>query len=242
MAAPKKSQSELDRLRKLEMKASQLTLRPSSEDKDPEESYVMTPSLGTRASARGMKLAPMKIRLLIEATIDGTAATAMTDTINVRPGGTGEFSSCAALYDEVKVLSGEMTYLFRIKTASASAVTAAMGVMAYDPVNSATLSSVVNGMQHSQHQMVSLPNNDAIPGYCSVPAKSRDGYQHFRFRCPSGVQRVPGTAGVSTGTWTDTVTTTADYGYIKLYINAANGQTFSVRYVLSMLCEFRSRS
>ncbi len=181
--------------------------------------------------------------LTVGASVDGAAATAYTTVINIRPGGANEYSSWGALYDEVKVLGGTLHYLWRIKTSSASEGTVAVGILAYDPTQNSTLANVENGLQHTQHQWCALPQNDAVPGFTSpVVDRGQGGMQHFRFRCPEGTQRVPGTAGVCTGQWCDTTTTTADWGYIKPYINAVTGQTFLWTYSLEMEVEFRSRS
>ncbi len=180
--------------------------------------------------------------LTVGASVDGTAATAYTTVINIRPGGASEYASAAALFDEVKVYGGTLHYVWRIKTSSASEGAAAVGILAYDPTQNSTLANVENGLQHTQHQWCAIPQNDAVPGQISVVDRGQGGMQHFRFKCPAGTQRVPGTAGVCTGQWCDTTTTTADWGYIKPYINAVTGQTFFWTYSLEMDCEFRSRS
>lgn len=181
--------------------------------------------------------------LTVGASVDGVAATAYTTVINIRPGGTTEYSSWGNLYDEVKVHGGVLHYLWRIKTSSASEGTVAVGILAYDPTQNSVLANVENGLQHTQHQWCALPQNDAVPGFTSpVMERGKGGMQHFRFKCPEGTQRVPGTAGVCTGQWCDTTTTTADWGYIKPYINGVTGQTFLWTYSLELDVEFRSRS
>ncbi len=203
---------------------------------------ISTPFVLGLGRGRKRKLNNLRTIMTVGASVDGAAATAYTTVINLRPGGTSEYASIGALYDEVKVHGARLTYVWRIKAASASAGTAAMGIIAYDPLQNSTLSSIENGVQHSQHQFVALPQNDAVPGQTPVVACSRDSYQHFEMKCPTETQRVPGTAGVCTGQWCDTTTTTADWGYIKPYINAVTGQTYYWTYTLAMDCEFRSRS
>lgn len=186
------------------------------------------------------RLEEFKIRLIVSTTTDGTAATAMTTVFSVTPSDSGEFASCSALYDEHKCVGGHFDYAVRIKTATASEATACTAVIAYDPVLNSTLGSVANGLQHSQHEYMAIPQNDAVPGQSSLPAKGP--LQSFAFKCPEETQRVPATADVVTGQWADTTGSTYDFGYLKLYVEAAVGQTFSIRSHLIMNVLFRSRS
>lgn len=203
---------------------------------------LFAPGSRSRYGAAKGRFEAVRTILTVGASITCTAATAYTTVVNVRPGGTGEYTSWGSLYDEVKVNGGVLHYLVRTNTASASAGTAALGIWVYDPTQNSTLGSVENGLQHTQHQWMALPQNDATPGLSVLCERGQGAMQHFRFKCPAGTQRVPGTAGVCTGQWCDTTTTTADWGYLKPYINAVSGQTYMFTYSLELDVEFRSRS
>lgn len=180
-------------------------------------------------------------------TITGTAATTITTVVSVSAGDMTEFSSFSALFDEVKVLGGELVFLINTKTLQTGGTNApTLAGVCYDPLNNSALAAVEVLGTHQQHLLVRPPQmiNDASDAGRSVPIPhTPSGFHHFKFKCPNGTQRTAAATDSVTGQWADTVATTADWGYLKFFVEAPGtaGQ-YEIRYLLRLKCAFRCRS
>ncbi len=196
---------------------------PSKDPKVKEEDTILlfpVPKLARSIRPAG-KLSETKINLYNELTLKQVAGTPFTATFAIQPGLSSEFADVANLYDEIRVLGGIAHFV--IRTNGATAYTTDTGVqacvLAYDPMDSTALGSVLNGLQHSQHLLFAPPQGPL--GFTAAPLPmTANGLFHFKWSVPNRSARRTGSAGVNFGAsdWSDTADNTATYGYFKPYI------------------------
>lgn len=232
-----------------------LTLVDDIEDPDGKTPVPAIPrpamALDRLRASGALKLKKLRSMFAVAANnIVGAAATTITTVLSVSPGNVSEWSSLQALYDECKCLGGVLHFkIMRSAAATPSTLPVCAGVC-YDPMNSSVLAQLEVVFTHSQHMSFGVPQSAAgsaaaTPGEPSLPLPTaKSGFYSFRFKCPAGgAQRNVGSADVVTGQWTDTVASTADYGFLKFYVDAGpTGESYAIRYVLMLDIEFRSRS
>jgi len=200
--------------------------------------------LGNRRGKGGKsQMQEIKIDLFYEWNVTTTVATNYTTVQAVSPSLSGEFASCAALYDEMICTGGQLDWHYGTNTPHTAPV-AATWVIAYDPLESAALASVTNGYQHRCHQAIGMAvNNVYTTVFLHQPTPSRDGKHHFKFNIQKDTARNQAGAVIFSGQWSDTAGPSVDYGYIKPFFTSLGATgVMTVNLVLRMHCKFRSRS
>lgn len=223
---------------------------PLMDDKEEPKSTSLSDVARLRASG-GLKLKKLRSKFAVAPTnISGSTATVISTVVSVSAGNVSEWSSLQALYDEVKVLGGQLHFKIMRSAGSTSSTLPVCGTVSYDPMNSAALAGLEVAYTHTQHMEFGVPQSAAgitatLPGDPCMPVPvNRNGMYCFKFKCPEGgAQRNVGATDVCTGTWVDTVQTTADWGFLKFYVDAGPaGESYAIRYVLVLDMELRSRS
>ncbi len=178
--------------------------------------------LARNAMRAGLGDKPIKIRMTAPFVITTTVTSGVTNTIVINGNGTGvaandatEFSSLAALFDEVKVYAGAVDFLYKNAVATAAAgasmVLNNMPTMAFDPADSTAATSSESLMQLSQHESFSPLMGATSPVMC--PANGMK--HHFKFHVPPGVSI--GTNNAPAGSQWQPATGPVAVGYLKFY-------------------------
>lgn len=152
-----------------------------------------------------------------------------------------EWSSFATIWDEVIVDGGHFDFTNATTTAYTTTSGANRAVVCYDPLDSAALSSLSNGLQHAQHLQFT-GGAGLLPAFPTVA--SAKGYHSFRFKVPRGSARSnSGSPTVFGHDWSSTGDTGDSYGYIKFYVPSigATGIT-SLYYTWTLNVRFRCRT
>jgi hypothetical protein len=180
-----------------------------------------------------------------ETAVNSGAGAALGGVINFAPSVASEFSSYAALYDEVKVLGG------RIRFSAADAVTTSTAAdrqwaIGYDPAygtTPATTDSVVESTQHIRGRTSFGP---FIGSNVKVIAAYEPNGQHvFHFKCPTSPVFTDAAALVTNfpGAWMNCGDPSDHAGYLRYYVASPGGSTVtSLNYSLELDCEFRIRT
>jgi len=211
------------------------------------EKMVSIPSrllMGARASARGGggkrgKLEEIKFRLPFAFADTTAAGTTYTTVVSLTPSTSTEWTALTALYDECIVDGGEFHWT-NGQVVTYTTTSAVLWYVVFDPLASATLSSVANAEQHSQHHKWAY----APAMYVQNPTPvSRNGYTTFKWRTPKSAARTAGSSALFGHEWSSTSDASDAYGYLKFYCKSpgATGTTnFDGVIVLHM--RFRSRT
>jgi hypothetical protein len=190
------------------------------------------------------KLEEFRVRLPIEYQVTTTANTTYTQPIVLTPSDSGEWTALAALYDEIIVDSGDVKFSV-VQTAAGGTLTPNLWVLAYDPISSAALGSLANGVQHSQHFVWGMSTAGAASvNLLSVPTcVTKNGLFDFRWRTPKGTARLAATPAQFGHDWSSTGETGDIYGYLKPHFKAMGGSTVFVwSAIVTLHCRVRSRS
>jgi hypothetical protein len=147
-----------------------------------------------------------------------TAATDYVGVISIRPSNSSEYATLANIYDEIIVDGGRLDFSLSPVTTYTTNNGALRAVVAFDPIESAALSSLSNGLIHSQH--FQFANAAALNGgTIQTPlATNAHGYFTFKWRTPKGVARSTSATAAFGHEWSSTSDTASDYGYLKWYI------------------------
>jgi hypothetical protein len=187
----------------------------------------------------------VKITLWYELQAKTSAATPFTQTYAITPSLSSEYSDVANLYDEIIVDDGRMQFLVRndsdVPYSSDTGIQAF--VIAYDPLDSTALGSVLNGLQHSQHILFAPPVSGPN-GFQGAPLPhTKSGLYDFKWRVPKGTATRAAVATSLGHQWSDTADTTQNYGFFKMYFPSlgASGNVQMEMYC-SINCRVRCRS
>lgn len=203
-----------------------------------------------RASSnkRGLNGNGPKIRVTLfgsETPVNSGAGVAMGGAINVAPSVASEFSSYAALYDEVKVLGGRMRFSASDNVAGSTPANRQWAV-GYDPAygtTPATTDSVVESTQHMRGHTSFGPFVGSVLKVLGTYAPQ--GQEVFHFKCPNGPVFTDPAALVTNfpGAWMNCGDPSDHAGYLRYYIAAPAGTTVTtLLYALELDCEFRIRT
>jgi len=185
-----------------------------------------------------------KLRLNDAFLLTATVTSGIVNTIaNVECSNSPEFNSCVALFEEYRIISGdvEFQWLGRGKYApgSVSASPNDALVLCYD-IDATALTSVQNGCEFAQHRL-----------YCSPPGGTNstgttvntDGAKmlHFPYVVPDGVLNQPGSTVNTASQWCPTANP-ASFGRIKSYQVGSEIVAKNVGAgIIFFNCEFRMR-
>ena len=200
-----------------------------------------------------VKLNPVTTKLVIPGGGNSAAATAFTTVTAVDPTQSPEFTNFASLYDECKVLGGEVHFRAYSNGGTGAGPLVEL-IIAYDPSNSGVYASVDGALVASQNSGIKIATvnvhqaseNLAAIG-SPVPVNS-SGFWSFKFKCPSQPTHIAtATAAdqeICTGNWIDTNTVlTPKFGFLKPYVGSSGGSgvmALDAHIVLDVA--FRSRS
>ncbi len=219
------------------------------------EKPLEKPSLGTSSSrpafgtGKGrVKIPILRTRLAYNSVTTSAANSVNNAVTNVDPTLSTEWATFTSLFDEMKVIGGEVHY--RISPGGGPTASTAEAILAYDPIDSGVYTSVDAAMVASQRdaplQVAPLGPAAAAAG-CPVPY-TRTGNWIFKFKCPEGPSKVASTtaadARVATGNWVSmSGSSNAFYGFLKPFVSVYGGtgtSTIDMHIVLD--CLFRSRT
>jgi len=212
-----------------------------------QQQSVVTVSLVRQPRARIARgsLGEQKINLYYQLSLTTIAGAAFTGTFAVSPSLSSEYADVANLYDEIIVDSGRMQFLHRndLDTPYTTDTGVEAWVWAYDPLDSNSLSSTLNGMQHSQHFLFAPPTSGP-GGFQGAPlAVNGSGLFSWSFHVPRSSARRTADAKVFGHDWSDTADTTAAYGYHKPYFASLGASgTVHMQCYITLHCRVRSRS
>ncbi len=201
--------------------------------------------LATTAIRAGLGDKPIRMRLSSTYTLTATVTTGIVNTVKtILPSDATEWSTCAALFDEYKILGGEVDFHYKnmVTMGGSGAVdTNAYPVIAYDAddTNSATSSLALT--QFAQHKVFANHAFADSAGATVFVAGVSSRYR-FRYHIPKGTV-TQGGSSLQPGTeWCVTASPLAA-GTIKFY--HAGNQTAAVSVTAGVMyydLEFRCRS
>jgi hypothetical protein len=204
---------------------------------------------GAKGGAKGgsRKLETIRTRLVATGNVSAAANTAVTAVVNVDPTASSEFTSFAALFDEVKVHGG--SFHFRVASAGGSPSYTDLAV-AYDPMDSTVYGSVSGILVADQHigPLIALASTGVTASIFDPEPVNKTGFWTLKFRCPEQGQKVASATAadqeITTGLWSSTnLSLTPKYGFIKPYVPAAGASVvIAIYYYLVMDVSFRSRT
>jgi hypothetical protein len=174
-----------------------------------------------------------------------TAATDYKGVINLTLSDSTEWTSLAALWDEVIVDSGRLEFTITQTTNFTTNNGANRHVLCFDPLDASSLGSLSNGLQHSQHMTFSwAQTTTGLSSAMTVPVPmNKNGVFVFHFRIPKGSARTAGSSAIFGHEWSSTGDASDVYGYLKWYLpttGATGVQT--VYWTWTLNCRFRART
>jgi hypothetical protein len=203
-----------------------------------------------KAGRKGGKLSETRVVLTQDLSGASAANTALALVVNMTPYTCNDWSSYAALYDEVKVHSvtilGSYSY-----TAFSTALNARTVVSwAYDPIDATAPTSSVDQLSASQHAgpwIITSPYVDAATfsttrggPWESIPTKG--GFHKMKFVVPKGHARSSANASTFGDEWADTADSGDYWGFLKMYIEAGGtAGVIGYRHFTFYDVSFRSR-
>ena len=193
----------------------------------------------------GKSTKPIHKRLVYNpANVVGAAGAALVSTVNMQPSLFSDWAAEIQLYDEVKVVSGEV-FWYVVQTPGAAAANRVFVAQCYDPIDGTALTSVQSAIQYSQHcGPVQLSGTNAGGLYAAAfPSQvTKTGANHWKFNTLKQTARnATGVTVMSGGDWSSTVDAADIYGFIKTYVPAPGGTVVNELCQLFVLnCLFRS--
>jgi hypothetical protein len=220
------------------------------------EAKSAVPMMAPRALGllRG-RLSTVSVRLAKAIGVSSGANTAYSTVVALSPGGTSEFSSFAAIFDEVKCTGFRLHWTVVVTAPSANGTPQmASAVMSFDPTTSTALSNILNGMESDQStgpHVVLRPASDGVAVNTLLAgvtlnvstSVTKTGYWMKQFKIPSQTALNPATsAEITGGAWVSTQDTTAVVGYLKPYVEALGANIVANIYGFTVFdVVFRSR-
>jgi len=212
-------------------------------------SSTISNGLKTQSGIR-KKLAP--IELVIPYSISATTAASglLTSTLLVDPSSNAtEWASLATLYDEYKVVSGELHFglVGRCPAPGTSGLTVDSNfVVVFDPNDANSLSSWRNGTEYSQHCALfpTLITAGATAATDVYGIRTGAGGARFPFRVPPGAALATSSGAINYGggVWFQ-VGSTVPCGQLKFYWQTANTTSATaVSGVVYLRVHLRSRA
>lgn len=183
----------------------------------------------------------LKITFFSEVLYTASAAGILNSILSLNPSTLSEFTSCAALFDEFRMVGGEYHYtpFGPVTVGVAGAPINSKGVFGYDPSDNTAYAAVVSGMQDQQHQMFSqcVAAANTVSTVTTVFGRP----EVFKWHTPSGVLV---NDSLSVSNWQPTGTAGGallPYGYLKTYSTGWNASAGVIGGIMHWHCEFRIR-
>jgi len=187
-------------------------------------------SMGTK-TAGGFKYMKTSI-VLNKQTQTSATNTAKAVTYTLQPALSNEFSTLAALFSDIRVLGFDL-HLNVSQSGSSSAIPVA-SIFTYETEVESALSSVANGLENRQHQLVLVPTGNLT----SPLAETKNGFVKWSVRIPqqSAMSTSGGTTVLSNfvGQWASLLDTSDTFGCVQYYCEAAGalGVTTAIWYTV----------
>lgn len=181
-----------------------------------------------------------KINLYQDQSFVTTANTAYATVQSLSPANTGEITSVANLYDEIIVDGFSFRYSF---SGSGTLIAGCYpSILAYDPIEVAVLSSVLNGMQHEQKSLF-FYNVTTASGSMDQTV-STHGHITWDVRVKLSSARNQDDAKLFGHDWSNTSgSNAAIYGYFKPYIPVLGATgVLNVGIITTFHCRARCRT
>jgi hypothetical protein len=207
-------------------------------------SGIGNPRSGPRGVRAAMK--PIKVRLVFPNTAVATAAGAAFANVQAcTPSGCADWAQFAAVYDECRVLGGELFWNVTFTTPAAG-YTATMACAVYDPIDGTAPASVYQQMTFAQNSgpkfITCFPAGGVVPPSTTPASTNASGLHCMRFKVPTGSARSSANPTWFGKEWSSTVDGADIFGFLKLFCSAPAAlavMVVSTIYYLDM--EFRSR-
>jgi hypothetical protein len=187
----------------------------------------------------------MRTKLVFAFATDSAAGASYNASTSLQPSASPEYTTFAALFDEVFVHGGVMHFR-GVRKATSVATVVPTGTTVYDPVDASSAVSVAASLVAQQKfgpYTLASPPLAAGNTVVSPIAFNKTGYWAFKFKCPTGPQDNKGVVAVQTGQWAATADTTAVFGYLRTFISADSGTgTVGVEAYVEIDVSFRSRA
>lgn len=206
-----------------------------------EPEVSVTPSVSVTRQLKtammgGRGLTKLRTKLAYQYSTTSGANAALNNTNYLILGQFDEYSTFAALFDEVFVHGFEFHFSFQF---SAAATTLVRGIVAYDPIDAAASSSL-NQLIVCDNHFGPFALNQPFVTPTSV---TKTGLFSWKVKCPTGTQSNKSITAMSTGQWAATADTTATFGTLNNYISPAGAAiTTMVIYTVVADVSFRTRS
>jgi len=207
------------------------SLDDSGQTDDKDVVLVNGPSVRMAQAIKG-RLKSLRTRLVEHWTATGTANTAYSTVKALKPGGSNDWTSMSALFDEAKCHGVELHWMVTVSAGGNVVTPTWESIVSFDPTNSTALGSVEQGLEYDQHDgpVMCVPNitrNGADVGantggnWAYATTTTKRGFFMKRYKVPAGVALNPaGSAEVVGGAWFATSDTNAICGYLKPYFEA----------------------
>lgn len=200
---------------------------------------------GPRGARAGVTKKPIKVHLAtVNSTNSSAAGAALAFNYALQCSSFVDFSSYAALYDEVKIVRANVYWNLAYPTPQPAATTGLMAVCVYDPADTVALTGIGNALtleQHSGPMFVTIPSVLA-PSPCAPTPLTRTGMWKFGVRVPKGSFRSNTDTKIFNGEWASTQDATDYFGTVKWYVTAGGGTQVSViTFCITAECLFRCR-
>jgi hypothetical protein len=189
-------------------------------------------SIRTVMVTRGLKMKEIEIYCPYSYTASSTAGGSLSSVCSVDTQSVSEIADLSALYAEVKCLGGTVDYYLTSDTGGDS-----LGVVSYNPTVPTALTSVVNGMEASNH----LLWGQLSSGRGRPQPFSKNGLLQMGFKVPNGGTVDTSTATNICGLWGATDATSNIYGYLKWYVGAVSGVTWTLSAIVRLKLKLRTR-
>jgi hypothetical protein len=202
----------------------------------------------------GLKDKPIKASLRMSFTITTTVTTGVTAATSMGGNANGirldnatEWSSYAALFDEVKCTGGHVDFIYKNPTkfdptgAASAAVSNDLPVIGYDPADRAVPTSSITLTELSQHKIIT--NALTIDAKTNVYVPQMAMQHHFKFHVPPGTMTGDSSDGWVGSQWLAIDSVPSLYiGKIKFYhVGSIITAIDTGAGIIFLNCEFRCR-
>ncbi len=182
------------------------------------------------AMARVSGNRPLVIKLPISVTMSVATSGVLAAALPIDVTASTEFTSLAALFDEYKLLSGDIRFnvtAYNTGVGTTADADKGMMVMGYDPAEGSPLTSVRNGCELSHH---ALYGSMATNGSAAVQFSTAAGHPHrFSFYPPKGVLAAinSNVQYLAADEWVPTTSSQTNlyWGYLKTYFQTSYSGT-----------------
>jgi len=206
--------------------------------------HLMSRSRVSSVGKGGGKNPVIAIDLPISSTFATTAGADYAGVYNIQPSSSGEWASCAALYEQCIVDGGMIQFVQSITTNFTTVTGNVMAGVVMDPSNNGALASLNGTFQHSQkfNYQCANPNTPSLiaPGM----GYGRGNIYAFKWKTPGRSARsVAAGTGLFGHEWSSTSDSSDVYGFLKHWIplQGATG-IITCAFTVTLHMRFRSRT